>query len=223
MPLAGHSHVFHAVKSIFYRAFGELRRHRDDPGPCVCLIFLPAEPAAEPLYVDLDLMHLQSGHTANRTLHRCRALGRGIYLEAAILSRHGVCTLRLDVEMLLPVLLSPAFENMSTIAECVRRIAKYKFLRRNNQSAVRGRDTRVGHRFKFIDLDRDLLRGLSREFFRFRKHDRDRHPLKMHLALSKQRLVRHDPADLVLADQVFGRYHFENTFALFRYAFINAS
>ena len=79
----------------------------------------------------------------------------------------------------------------------------HEFLRRNDQIAVRCRKSRVGDGLKLIDLDRYLLRSLSGEFFRFRDNDRDRHSLKMHLAVSEQRLIRYDAADLILADDVF--------------------
>ena len=124
--------------------------------------------------------------------------------------------------MFLPVLLSTALENMGTICERSGRVAEHKFLGRNDQIAIRRSDSRVGHDRKRFDVGSDLLCGLSRLFIGLRKNDRDRLADKMHLAVSQQWLVRHDPADLIFADQVAGKDHANDAFAFFGLARIDA-
>ena len=65
-------------------------------------------------------------------------------------------------------------------------------------------------------------RGLARKLLRFGQHNRDRHSLKMNLTIREQRLVGHDPAYLILADEVLRGDDPINTLRGLRFARIKA-
>jgi len=220
VPFASHSHVFHSVQGIFHRLSGKLPCDSTYRRPAICLIFLAAKTPAEPLHIDLDLMHRQTRYATHGTLNRRRALCRRINANTAILGWYRVCTLSLDVEMFLSVLLSAALKNVFAVFECSRSIAKYKFLRRHYETFICSGDARIRYRFERFDIGSYLLRGLPRKFFALGDNDCDRHSLKVNFTVSQQGFVRHNAADLILTDQIFSRNDLENTFRLFCFSCI---
>src|SRR5687768_18587500 len=116
--------------------------------------------------------------------------------------------------MLLPVDVGTAFENVLAVGKGSASVTENEFLRGHDQLAVRSRYTRVGDDWQRFDLRRDLLRSFTSRLLAHRENYRDRLPLKMDLAVRQQRLIRHDPADLVFADQVFRRDDTNHAFAL---------
>src|SRR5688572_22500547 len=104
--------------------------------------------------------------------------------------------------MLLAVRFGPAGENMCARFECRWRVPEHVLLWRNDKISVRSGDSRIGYRHERIYIDGYLLYSFSSKHFAGRNHDRDRHSLKMHLAICKQRLIRNDPADLIFTEDI---------------------
>ena len=106
--------------------------------------------------------------------------------------------------MFLPVLFGAALENMLARRKGSVGVAELELLWRNDQITVRRRDARIGDGFERFDLGRDFLRRLACKLFASPPTTiAIGMSLKMNFAIRKQRLVRHDAADLVLADEVF--------------------
>src|SRR4029450_2496511 len=106
--------------------------------------------------------------------------------------------------MLLAVLLGAALEDIIAAGKRGGRVAHDKLLWRNDKTLVRSRDTRVGHGRERLYVGCYLSCGLASKLLARGDDDRDGLSGKMDLAVRQQRLVRHDAADLVLADQIFG-------------------
>ena len=114
--------------------------------------------------------------------------------------------------MFLAILLGSPFKNELAILKSRICVAKHKFLWRNDQVTFCCGDTRIGNRVKLVYLGNNFLRRFSGKFFACRQNYSDRHSLKMNFAVSQQRLVRHDTADLVFPDNIFRSDDLENTF-----------
>jgi hypothetical protein len=125
--------------------------------------------------------------------------------------------------MFLAVLLRAAFEDVLAVGKSVLRIAQHELFRRHDEVAIGGSNPRVRDHRQRVDLDRDLPRRLAGRFLTHSHHDRNRLPLKMHLALCQKRLVRHDAADLVLAEKVYRSDDPEHAVARFGFSSINVS
>jgi len=117
--------------------------------------------------------------------------------------------------MFLAVLLGSALKYVFAIGKCVGNVAHHEFLWRHDQITVRGRLSGVCYRSEFFDINSDPFCRFAGKFLARCQHDRDRHTLKMNFAVSQQRLVRHNAADLVLADDVFRGNNAENAFGRF--------
>ena len=194
-----------------------------DRRPCVRLVFFSAKPAAEPLVIDLDLVHRHPGNFANGTLNGGRPLRRRIDLYSAVLGRDGICTLRLDVKMFLAVDVGAALENMFA---CRKKLFRYRramnffggTIRSPFAAATRGSVTGSSGSISAVIF----FAAFACKLFAGRDNDRDRHSLKVDFAVGKQRLVRNDSADLVFADDVFCSDDANDAFACFRLARVDA-
>ncbi len=109
--------------------------------------------------------------------------------------------------MLLAVNIGPTLEDVITPLKGCVRIAELEPLWWNDEIAVRGSDARIDDRIEWLDVDRDLLCRFSCAILRLCQDDRDRLALKMNFAVSEQRLIRDDPADLIFTDDVLGGYN----------------
>src|SRR5438270_2469792 len=117
--------------------------------------------------------------------------------------------------MFLAVCFGTAFEKVFTFEKSFCGVAEDKFLWRDDQVAIRRRNAWISHGNERFDVGHDLLCSLSRKLFARRNNDRDRLPVKMDLASSKQRFVGNNSTDLVFADDVFGSNNANDAFACF--------
>ena len=202
MALAGHPDVVRPVQHQLHRRVQMRRGQRRHRRPVGGLVLLAAEAAAEPLHVDLHLVHRLAEHGRGHVLHRGRSLGGGEDLHRAILPGDRAAALRLQVEMLLAADLATPLHHQRALLPGAGHVAHRHGARRMDQVAARERRARVDHHRQVVDLDLDQVARLPRLVRAAGDHDGDGMADEAHLALHQQLLVLDDRAEAVDAGDV---------------------
>ena len=113
------------------------RRDRGDAGEQRRLRLLAAEAAAHAPALDLDVVRLQAEARGDQVLHLARVLGRAVDEHAAVLARHRVRDLALEIELLLAADLERVGEAMRRGGDGGARVAAREVHRRQHV-ALRG-------------------------------------------------------------------------------------